>query len=76
MNRVIEIPKALTAKGDLVIIPRKEYEEFSAWQKNIKFFTPTAKIKKALKQSREDLKKGNYLTIDELESKLGIKGRK
>lgn len=28
MNRVVEIPKELTSKGELVVITRKEYEGF------------------------------------------------
>jgi hypothetical protein len=28
MKKVIVIPKEITKKGDLVLIPRKEYEEF------------------------------------------------
>ena len=74
---LITIPKELAKKGDLVIIPRQEYEEFSLWQKtkkSFKTFTPTAADKLILKKAREDYKKGKYITIDELKKKLGIKG--
>lgn len=73
---IITIPKELAKKGGLVVIPRKEYEEFSNWRKlmgSFKTFTPTAAEKKGLKIAREDYKKGKYLTIDELKRKLGIK---
>lgn len=32
----ITIPKKLTKQGDLVVIPRREYEEFSRWRKTVK----------------------------------------
>lgn len=72
----VTIPKELTQKGELIIIPRKEYEKFSNWQKLIKSFKtfiPTTTEKKMIKRAREDYKKGNYLTIGELKHKLGIK---
>lgn len=72
----ITILKELAKKGELVVIPRKEYEEFSNWRKfmdSFKTFTPTNAEKRALKKAREDYKKGKYLTIDELKHKLGIK---
>lgn len=54
MNRVITIPKKLTQKGDLVVIPRREYEEFSHWKKAVKvrldeqwFWTPEWQKKEA-----------------------------
>ena len=73
----ITIPKELTQKGELVVIPRKEYEEFSHWRKfmkSFKTFTPTPTEKRALQKAREDYKKGRYLTIHELKRKLEIKG--
>ena len=48
----ITIPKNLIKNDDLVIIPRKEYEEFYQWKetaKSFKTFTPTAAQKKDLK---------------------------
>jgi hypothetical protein len=71
----ITIPKELTQKGELVVIPRKEYEEFSNWReaiKSFKLFIPTTAQKRDLKKARQDYKKGKYLTINELKRKLGI----
>ena len=59
----ITIPKEVAKKGDLVIIPRKEYEELSRWRefiRSFKTFTPTASEKRDLKKAREDYKNGNY----------------
>ena len=72
----LTIPKELTKKGELVIIPREDYEEFSHWQKFMKSFktyTPAAAEKRMIQKAREDYKKGRYLTIHELKRKLGIK---
>jgi len=69
----ITIPKKITKGEELVIVPRKEYEEFSRWRKAIKIFTPTKNQKEDLKKARQDYKKGNYLTINELKQKLEIK---
>lgn len=72
----ITIPKEIAKNKDLIAIPRSIYEDFLDWQKKIKSvktFTLSAKQKKILEKSRGELKKGNYLTIDELRHKLGIK---
>ena len=61
---------------DFVAIPRKEYEEFLRLR-----LTKTPEIeltptqKKRLAEARSSMAKGNYLTIDELEQKLGITRR-
>ncbi|MEK7479145.1 MAG: hypothetical protein AAB634_01235 [Patescibacteria group bacterium] len=43
----VTIPKELAKQGDLVLVPRREYEAFSQWRKHIKirlndawFWTP------------------------------------
>lgn len=69
----ITIPKKITKGEELVIIPKKEYEEFSSWRKMVKIFIPTEVQKRDLKKAREDYKKGNYFKIDELKRKLEIK---
>lgn len=73
----ITIPRKITKGEELVIIPRKEYKEFSRWRKEIKpfkkTFTPTKNQKKDLKKARQDYKKGNYFTLNELKQKLEIK---
>lgn len=51
---VITIPKKLAQKGDLVVIPRGEYEIFSQWKQNVMvrlednwFWTPEWQKKEA-----------------------------
>lgn len=63
---VVTIPKDLTRLGELVVVPRRDYEDYLSWRRNIKFFKPTAAEKKDLKQARADLAKGNYISLDEL----------
>ena len=63
---LITIPKKLAQKGDLAIVPRKEYEEFLKFKK-IREFTPTAAERRALAQARRDFRKGNFLTIEQLD---------
>lgn len=69
----LTISKKITKGEELVIIPRKEYEEFSVWQKTLKYFLPSKRQVKDLKKAREEYKKGKYITINELKQKVGIK---
>ncbi|KKT20788.1 MAG: hypothetical protein UW04_C0021G0005 [Parcubacteria group bacterium GW2011_GWB1_43_8] len=72
----ITIPKNLIKNDDLVVIPRKEYEEFYQWKETTKLFktfTPTAAQKKDFKKAREDYKQKKYITLDEFKRRLGIK---
>jgi len=69
----ITIPKELVKKGELVIISRKEYEEFLCCRLNEnKELTLTAFQKKRLQKARKNLDRGKYLTIHEFKRKLGI----
>ena len=71
----ITIPKGIGAQTELVAVPRRNYEEFLAWQKKIKSaktFKPTAKDLREIKQARKEIADGEYLTIDELRHELGI----
>lgn len=72
----ITIPKELTKKGDLILIPRKEYEEFYQWKEVVKLFkkfTPTPAQKRDLKNAREDYKQKKIITLNELKRRLEIK---
>lgn len=69
--RVITIPKTLSQKGDLVIIPRKEYEGLLEL-KRIREFEGTAAQKRALARAERNLKKGRTLSYDAFARALGI----
>ena len=69
--RAVTIPKALSKEGDLVVIPRKEYEKLLQLKK-IREFRPTAIQKDALKRAERNLKKGTALSYDAVAKTLGI----
>jgi len=71
----ITIPKELIKEEELVIIPRRKYEEFLRFQplKKNKEFMITVFQKKRLEKARKNLAEGKYLTMHELKRKLGTK---
>ena len=74
----ITIPKELVKKGDLIIIPRKEYDEFIEWHKFIKSFktfTPTAAEKRIIKRAQENYKKSNFIEWEKLRDELDNSNR-
>lgn len=70
----ITIPKKMTKKGDLVVIPREEYEALLE-SKKTREFEPTAVQKKALANAENNLRKGKSLSYNELAKKLGFTNR-
>ena len=69
---VITIPKKLAQKGDLVMIPRKEYEILVSRQPRvIRVVRLTPAERRAIKKSKEELARGEYVTIDELVHESG-----
>ena len=77
MEKVITIPREMIKNGEVVIVPRKEYEEFSRWKtfvKAFKVFKPTREQKKDLKNARSDYKKDKYLNLNEFRHKLENRG--
>ena len=68
----ITIPKNLIRNDDLVIIPRKEYEEFLSYKLKIpKEVTITPFQKKIINKETKELPKKNFLLLNEFKSKLG-----
>ena len=70
MQNTITIPKQLIRKGELVIIPRSEYEEFLHWQRIVKTFKSTVVEKRDLMEARKDFAKGNYIGLKDLKNEL------
>ncbi|MFQ6084459.1 MAG: hypothetical protein ACE5WD_14035 [Candidatus Aminicenantia bacterium] len=70
MSKIIAIPKKLLKKGELVIIPRSDYEEFLRLKKVIPLVKPTLSEKKAIQVGRKEIKKGKYLTLKQLKDEL------
>ena len=71
MKKVLEIPKNLIKEKKLIIVPKRDYDEFLRWRKTIKFFTPTTAQKKDFIAARRDYKKGKFTTLHALKRELG-----
>lgn len=70
MGKVITIPKELSKKGELVVIPRSEYEEFLRLKKVIPLVKPTLSEKKAIQTGRKEIQKGKYITLKQLKDEM------
>ena len=69
----ITIPREISKDKELVAVPRKNYEEFLIWQKkigSIKTYTPTKAELKTIQRSREEFRKGNYITWEAFKNEL------
>jgi hypothetical protein len=72
---VLKIPKKM-AQEDLVLIPRKEYEELlSAHVAHVPEIAMTTSEKRALLHARKELKAGKTISFNEFSRKLGSRGR-
>ncbi|MBU1045779.1 hypothetical protein KJ616_01495 [Patescibacteria group bacterium] len=70
MNKVIAIPRDLSKTGDLVVMPRDEYEEFLRLKKIISLVESTLSEKKAIKAGRKEIREGKYLTLSQLKNEM------
>jgi hypothetical protein len=68
----VTIPQELAKRGDLVVIPRKEYEALLEFKK-IKEFAPTAAQKKSLFRAERNFRNGKTIPYDALVKKLGFR---
>ena len=69
---LITIPKKLAQKGDLVVVPRSEYETLLK-QRILREFAPTVAQKRALREAMREYRTGKTLSYDELVRKLGFR---
>jgi len=70
---IITIPKQLTGKDELVVIPKREYRELLIWKNRIfKEVKPTRAELKAIERGRNEIAKGNFVTLGELKKELGF----
>ena len=69
---IVTIPKTLARKGDLVVLPRGEYELLIQRQpRAVPLVRLTAAEKRAIAQSEKEFARGEYVTLEELEHELG-----
>lgn len=69
----ITLPKNLPPTTDLIAVPRTVYEEFLAWQREVKsknIYHPTVAEKRMIVQARKRFAEGKYVTLEELRNDL------
>lgn len=71
MSEVLTIPKRLAKKGDLVIIPRAQYEEFLSLKRIIPLIKLNKTEKRRVEEGRKQVRKGQFLSLNELKNELG-----
>lgn len=67
----VTIPKKLARQGDLVVIPRKEYEALLKLRK-IREFIPSIAQRRALNRAENNFRLGRTLSYNELAKRLGF----
>lgn len=67
----ITIPRRIIKDDDLVVMPRKDYEDLLEFKK-IQEFIPTAAQKRSLVKAEANLRKGKTLKYNDLVRKLGF----
>lgn len=75
MQKVITIPRELIKRGELVLIPLSEYEEYLRLKKIISIVKATRLEKKAIQEGRQEIQEGKYLTLEKLENELANQNR-
>ncbi|MEK7536856.1 MAG: hypothetical protein AAB584_00200 [Patescibacteria group bacterium] len=66
----ITIPRKITKGEELVVIPRKIYEEYLKLRKAIPIMKMTKVEKREWEKAKKDHEKGKYITLEEFESEL------
>ena len=66
----ITIPKSLSKSGDLVVIPRKEYEEYLSLRKMMPYFSPTKAELKVLARAEKEIRQGKYKPWSRVKNEL------
>jgi len=67
----LTIPRQLTRTGELVVIPRKEYEALLQL-KLFREFQPTSQVHKALQRAEKNFSRSKTLSYDELCRAVGF----
>lgn len=65
----ITIPKELARRGDLVVIPRTEYDALLKRRRIAPTVQLTVSEKKALDRARKEIARGEFVTLKELKEK-------
>lgn len=70
MNSVVAIPKELSRRGDLVVMPRADYEELLRLKRVIPLVELGLSEKRAIKAGRKEIREGKYVTLKQLKDEL------
>jgi len=71
MVKVITIPKKLVEEGKLVLVSRSKYREYLELEKIVPLVKLNRFEKKAIEQSKKEIKNGEYISINHLKNELG-----
>lgn len=66
----ITIPRNLVKNDDLVVLPRKEYEQLARFWINAE--SMSARTKKAIENGFKEIAKGDFLTSKQVKDALGL----
>ena len=66
----ITIPRKITKGEELVIVPRKIYEEYLELRKTISIVKMTKVEKHEWRKAEKDYQRGKYITLEEFEREL------
>ncbi len=67
---VITIPKKLAQKGDLVVIPRKEYERLTSLRKLIPVVKPTREELRVIRRGEKEIREGKFTPWSQVKREL------
>jgi hypothetical protein len=71
MAKLVTIPKNFAKEGDLVVLPRTEYEEYLRLKQLFRLVKPTKAEKKAIRSGLREIKIGKRYSLQELKNELG-----
>lgn len=66
----ITIPRKITKGQELIVIPRKIYEEYLELRKAIPVVKMTKSEKREWEQAKKDYEKGKYVILSQIEREL------
>ena len=67
----VTIPKKITQRGELVVIPRKEYETLLLLKRTFPVVKPTKGELRAIRRGEREIARGEYVTLEQLKRELG-----
>lgn len=74
---VVTIPKKVTGNRELIVVPRKEYEEFLQWKKalRVRVVLPTPAERRAIERGRREIREGKYVEWRQLKHEMARRRR-